>query len=76
MLLHLEQKSLARQHLAVATQLDPQLNEARRLLTQLDGGSVPVAAPDTLPAPAPERTVRPVGLLTIETDDEPAQPQN
>jgi tetratricopeptide (TPR) repeat protein len=75
MLLHLEQKGLARQHLLAATQLDPQLNDARQLLTQLDGGSVPVAAPDTLPAPAAERAIRPVGLLTIEAEDEPATPQ-
>jgi Flp pilus assembly protein TadD len=76
MLLHLEQQSLARQQLLTATQLDPQLNEARRLLTQLDGGSVPVAAPDTLPAPAAERPVRPVGLHTLEIDDQPTQSQN
>jgi thioredoxin-like negative regulator of GroEL len=75
MLLHLEQKGLARQHLLAATQLDPQLGDAQKLLTQIDGGSVPVAAPDSQPAAAPERAVRPVGLLTLETDDEPVKQQ-
>lgn len=64
MLLHLDQKSLARQHLLAATQLDPELEEARRVLGQLDGGSVPDTAPDTLPAPRPLRP----GLLSIDPE--------
>jgi tetratricopeptide (TPR) repeat protein len=52
MLLHLNQEAQCKDHLRLALQADPQLDDARTLLTQLDGG---VAAPPSTQLSNPEQ---------------------